>query len=355
MRNRLCPGLLLMIALAPCLATVADEIEIERVFGPELPAPYKHPACVTELANGDLYIVYYGGDGEYATNTAVWGSRRKLGEAKWSTPKVIADTPYRSEGNGVIWQAPDGKVWLYYVVRYGETWSNSRIQAKISEDGAETWSDPLIVSWDEGMMVRSRPIVLTDGDYLLPIYHETGADREFVGQTTGSLFLRYSPKTHEFTPTNQIRSRLGNLQPSVVQIDPEHLICYCRRGGNYEPRNDGYIVRAESHDGGRTWGEGQDSKFPNPNAAIDFIKLANGHLLLVYNDNMNDRTPLTVSISTDNDRTYPYKRNIATGDFDYAYPTAIQTRDGKIHLVYTSHGRTVVNHATFDESAITGK
>jgi hypothetical protein len=31
---------------------------------------------------------------------------------------------------------------------------------------------------------------------------------------------------------------------------------------------------------------------------------------------------------------------------------AIQTRDGKIHLVYTSEQRTVVNHAIFDEEWI---
>ena len=81
----------------------------------------------------------------------------------------------------MVWQAPDGVVWLFYVVRFGETWSTSRIQAKVSRDGAETWSDAFMVSLDEGMMVRNRPIVLTNGDYLLPVYHETGHDTEMVG------------------------------------------------------------------------------------------------------------------------------------------------------------------------------
>ena len=35
-----------------------------------------------------------------------------------------------------------------------------------------------------------------------------------------------------------------------------------------------------------------------------------------------------------------------------AYPTALQTKDGKIHVMYTSEKRTVINHAVFDESAI---
>jgi predicted neuraminidase len=80
--------------------------------------------------------------------------------------------------------------------------------------------------------------------------------------------------------------------------------------------------------------------------------MTNGHLLLVYNDNMNERTPLTVAISTDNDRTYPYRRNIAGGDNAFAYPYAIQTRDGKIHIVFTTNGRTTIMHAEFEESAI---
>lgn len=331
---------------------MAADIEVTRLFGPETPGAYKHPACITQLDNGDFYLVYYGGDGEYADNTAVYGSRLARGETTFSTPRAIADTPYRSEGNGVIWQAPDGKVWLYYVVRYGDTWSSSRIQAKISSDGAETWSDPIIVAWEPGMMVRNRPIVLADGDYLIPVYHETGNDREWVGDSTMSLFLRFDPKKNTWTETNRIKSRLGNLQPAVVQLDDKHLICYCRRGSDYKPRKDGWLVRAESHDGGYTWSDGKDSQFPNPNAAVDFIKLNNGHLLLVYNDSMNDRTPLTVAISLDQDHSYPYRRDIMTGDYDYAYPIAIQAADGKIHIVFTSHARTVINHAVFDEAAI---
>ena len=129
----------------------------------------------------------------------------------------------------------------------------------------------------------------------------------------------------------------------------DYLVAYCRRGGDYEPTTNGYLVRAESHDGGQNWSAGKNSQFPNPNAAVDFLKLKNGHLLLVYNDSMNDRTPLTVAISTDGDQTYPHRRNLAIGDFDYAYPSATQAQDGRIHVIYTSHGRTVVNRAVFDE------
>ena len=134
------PLLGFLVACAPCQS---GELRVERVFGPEIQTgPYKHPACMTELRNGDLYLVYYGGAGEYAVDTGVFGSRLRKGASHWSAPVRIAHDPLRSVGNGVIWEDPDGVVWLFYVVRFGETWSTSRVQVKISRDGAETWSNP---------------------------------------------------------------------------------------------------------------------------------------------------------------------------------------------------------------------
>ncbi len=330
--------------------------KIERVFGPEVPTgKYKHPASIAELTNGDLYLVYYGGAGEYAINTGVFGARYSSSQHKWSQPSRLAHDPFRSLGNGVIWQAPDGVLWLFYVVRYGTTWSTSRIQAKVSRDGAKTWSDSFVISDREGDMVRGRPIVLNNGDYLLPIYNETGKDPEVVGKDSTSGFLRYNRKSNVWERSGVIKSAKGNIQPAVAQIKGNRLIAYCRRGGGYEPTTSGYIVRSESGDGGYTWEEGKDSSFPNPNAAVDFLKLKNGHLVLIYNNSMNERTPLAIALSTDMDKSWSAKKNLAVGPYDYAYPFAIQSRDGKIHLVYTSHERSVINHAVLDESWITSK
>lgn len=336
---------------------IAADITINRVAGPEIPGRYKHPATVTELANGDLYIAYYGGEGEYEGDTAVFGLRLVKGETEWTTPEIIADTPNRSEGNAAVWQAPDGIVWLFYITNYGPTWSSARIKYKISRDGAHTWSDPYMLSFEQGTMVRSAPIVLNDGDYLLPVYHETGEDREGTAQDTCSYFMRYDPQEKLWSETNRIYSpEIGNLQAQPVQIDDDYLIAYIRRGGTFEPDPDGMAFRSESRDGGHTWSPAKRSRFYNPNSALDFIKLKNGHLLMVYNDsNEAERMPLTVAISTDQDKTWPHRRNIVNRPGDTAaYPVAIQTKDGLIHVVYTSRVRTQINHAVFDESAILG-
>jgi predicted neuraminidase len=356
MTNIPTPALWLALAV-PAAAAADEDIAIERVFGPEIPGKYKHPASFTELEGGDLYLVYYGGEGEYEGDTAVLGSRLAKGSKEWTRPRIIADTPGRSEGNAVVWQAPDGAVWLFYITNYGPTWSTSRIKYKLSRDGAQTWTDSDVLAFELGSMVRGRPIVLNDGSYLLPVYHETGEDRERTASDTCSYFLRYDPGKKAWTESTRVRSPNGNLQPAPVQITDDYLVAYCRPGGDFEPNKNRFVIRTESRDGGRTWTKGTNSEFRNPNSAVDFIKLASGHLLLVYNDtNEGDRMPLTAAISTDGDRTYPHRRNIVNKPGDTAaYPVAIQTRDGKIRVVYTSSERSVVNIVVFEEGAVLGR
>ena len=94
--------------------------------------------------------------------------------------------------------------------------------------------------------------------------------------------------------------------------------------------------------------------YPLPNAAVDLIKLKNGHLVMIYNDNnQGKRNPLTMRVSTDNGKTWPLARTIVnTPDDEQAYPYIIQTADGRINGVFTSKRRSVVNHFELDESDI---
>ena len=92
---------LLAVALA-LAASGRAEIVTERIFGPETrTGPYKHPASICALDNGDLLLVYYGGEGEYARSTAVFLSRLRHGNTRWSDPRPVARDPFRSTGNGV--------------------------------------------------------------------------------------------------------------------------------------------------------------------------------------------------------------------------------------------------------------
>jgi predicted neuraminidase len=181
-----------------------------------------------------------------------------------------------------------------------------------------------------------------------------GTNKEHVGEDSTSLFAQFSRTTRRWTFTDEIHSRLGNIQPAVVQLDTNHFLALCRRGGVYGYVPDGFIVRTESQ-GGLAWSQGTDTKFPNPNSAIDLIKLRNGHLVLIYNDSFTgERMPLTMRVSIDNGKTWPYVRNVVNKPGDTAaYPYIIQASDDRIHGVYTSQERSVINHFVLEETDIT--
>jgi len=340
-------GAAALLLLTPLFAL--ENLTSRAIFGSETPTgKYKHPASIAELDNGDLLLTWYGGDGEYAPGTAVWGSRFRKGN--WSKPRVLAQDPFRSVGNPVIWQAPDKTVWLFYVVRFGDTWSSSRIALKVSRDNGETWSDSHLMTTEEGLMVRSKPVVLANGDYILPVYRERGEDRESVSPDTVSLFFVRKPGDTHWKLTGAIKSAKGNLQPAVAEISSGHLIAYCRRGGGYGPEKDGFVVFSESRDGGQTWTPGRNTEFPNPNAAVDLVRLQSGRLMLVYNDSQGSRTPLSLAFSSDAGKTWPVRSVLAEGRKSFGYPYAIQTRDKRIHVIYTID-RTTIQHAIFDEPA----
>jgi predicted neuraminidase len=336
--------------LAALALPLAAQVKVERLFGPEVQTGrYKHPASIERFDNGDLYVVYYTGEGEYANATSLYASRRKAGGAAWSAPKLVARDPFRSVGNGAAWQAPDGRVWLFYVIRFGADWPTSRSAAKVSDDRGETWSDSSLITLEQGMMVRGRPIALSDGRYLLPAYFEKG-EREFTTAETRSVFFEWAPQTKEWRLSGEIRSAKGNLQPAIAETAPGRLVAFCRRAGGYGPVSDGYLIYSESRDNGRTWSPGVNSELKNPNSAVDLLKLRSGNLLLVFNDSMSDRTPLVAALSSDGGRTWPHRLTVAGGRGSFAYPSAVEAPGGVIHLVFTSDERTVVRYATFTEA-----
>ena len=78
-------------------------------------------------------------------------------------------------------------------------------------------------------------------------------------------------------------------------------------------------------------------------------KLHNGHLVLVYNDSETDRTPLCISRSIDEGRTWEKPLLLESNPGRYSYPCVTQTEDGKIHVTYTFR-RYAIKHVEMDEN-----
>ena len=145
----------------------------------------------------------------------------------------------------------------------------------------------------------------------------------------------------------------GAIQPAVLRRSDGTLVAFLRENGF-----SGKVRRAESRDDGFSWGTVTSTPLPNPGSGLDGVRLQNGHWVLVYNDTTSGRNRLAVSLSTDEGSTWTATRwleNRPSGSFHY--PCVIQTRDGRIHVVYssfTAEGKSML-HAEFAENWITAK
>jgi predicted neuraminidase len=116
---------------------------------------------------------------------------------------------------------------------------------------------------------------------------------------------------------------------------------YCRARGV------GFVCRAESADGGETWSAAVPTELPNPNSGLDGVRTANGDWYLVYNHTAKGRTPLNLTRSTDQGKTWKMVATLEDQQGEYSYPAIIQSQDGQLHITYTWNRRHI-QHRTVD-------
>jgi len=322
----------------------ADEpyFHSELIFAPNsLPKfPSCHASTLVELPNGEILAAWFAGTEEGAPDTAEVGARLAPGAALWSTPAVLVDTPGKADGNSVLHLDRRGRVWIFYVTKERDapsSWAQCRVKCRISSDGGRTFGPERILREELGWMVRNKPIYLANGNLVLPLYDERN----------WTSLLDISPDDGAtWSASASMAGQGGNIQPTIVQLSDGGMLALMRTGS---PRH--RLWESTSQNNGRTWTTPVETALPNPNSACDMVRLANGHLVLVFNDSTKDRTPLTVALSTDEGRTWPRKRNLETSAGEFSYPAVIQTRDGLIHVTYT-YLRKSIKHAAFNEAWI---
>lgn len=149
----------------------------------------------------------------------------------------------------------------------------------------------------------------------------------------------------------------GAIQPTLA-LQKDGDIAMLMRDNGPAPKR---LMKSISKDNGLTWSSVVDTEIPNPGTAADILVLKSGNWALVMNDLEEGRHRLSVWMSTDEGKSWPYRRIIVNGKADSAvrghYPAIIQGKDGLIHLSYTNQiaGKTGgpdlknIVHASFSE------
>jgi predicted neuraminidase len=197
-----------------------------------------------------------------------------------------------------------------------------------------------------GWQTRNKPLILGNR-ILLPLYSD-GLDLSLVAITD------------DFGETWSFSEPIlggGAIQPTLARCNNGSITMLMRDNGPAPKR----LMKSISEDGGLTWSSVVDTDIPNPGTAADICVLKSGHWALVLNDIEEGRHKLSVWLSEDEGRTWPYHKIIVNGQPDSPvrghYPAIIQGKDGSIHLSYTnqiadSKGKSELKnivHAVFSE------
>jgi predicted neuraminidase len=311
--------------------------QAEFIFEPCQSLPMNHGSMLAEMPDGDILCAWYAGSEEGARDVKIYAARLAKGSRAWSEPEVIADTADRSEGNPMLFVDDKGKVWLYFVTIHGLGWSMAKMKYAVSEDGGRTFGPVKLFRDNYGWMTRNHILRLESGTLLMPLYHES---------LRYSFFMRSTDGGETWQKAGRIKSRPGNLQPAIVELDEGTVLALMRTWGN-----NGKTWRAMSKDEGLTWSEAVEINIKNPRSATDMVRLSNGHLVIAFNNSTDRRTPLTVALSEDEGKTWPYLRDLETDEGRFSYPSLIQASDGMIHITYT-YRRITIKHAVFPENWI---
>lgn len=309
------------------------------IFDPTPSMPMNHASTVALMPDGDILCAWYAGSAEGARDVKIYAARLDAETGSWSTPRVIADTPGRSEGNPVLFVDDGSRVWLYFVTIHGVGWQMAKMKYSVSKDCGRTFGPATLFRKNYGWMPRNHIIRLQSGSLLMPLYHERKGYSFFMRSTDGGA------SWHE---AGRILTRPGNLQPAVVELEDGAVMALMRTWGK-----NGRTWKAESLDQGMTWSPAQEISIPNPRSALDMIMLESGSIVIAFNNSESKRTPLTVALSKDGGKSWPWMRDLENGEGRFSYPSLMQDSNGIIHVTYT-YKRDTIKHAAFNENWIKG-
>jgi predicted neuraminidase len=347
--------LLFAVTLGPQQSTEKPFIQ-ERMVSPQgKDLKFSHGSSIVELTDGSLFCAWYAGSREKGDDVAIYGSRLEKNSDTWSKAVILVDTPGKSEGNPVLFLSNKSVLWLFYQTMYGSGegrtkpgtgWTTCKIKTITSEDGGKTWSEERILVEELGYLTRNKPIQLEDNTILLPIHDERDwSSRILISKDEG--------KTWEMS--QRIDSGLGfhkgNIEPALLRRLDGRLLCYMRTGSEGFKSN--YKTwKSISTDHGFHWTKPIEVEIPNPNAALDLLRLNSGNVVMALNPvPEGGRKKLSLWLSTNDAESWNIFRTVENGPEYSSYPALIQSSDGLIHMTY-SRSEGGIKHVTLNEAWI---
>ncbi len=105
---------------------------------------------------------------------------------------------------------------------------------------------------------------------------------------------------------------------------------------NHSDANKSWTLQSESKDGGKTWPEFASlTDIPNPGSKATIYHLGKNSVAMLHNPNPKVRNPLSLWVSFDGMKTWPYRRDLASNPGRLNYPDGFVSKDRKyLHFAY---------------------
>jgi predicted neuraminidase len=308
------------------------------------PSPQNHAAFLSRLPDGTLACVWFGGTMEGMPDISIHMSVLNEKTLQWSPAIILMDDKSRSEQNPLLFNAPDGAVWLLYTSQISGNQDTAVVRRRLSHDGGKSFGTAETMIADAGTFIRQPIVSMPNGDLLLPVFKcRIAAGEKWSGHNDNAGVYRSGDggKSWQYS---EVPGSVGCVHMNIVPMSDTHLVAF------YRSRWADFIYRTESHDGGYTWQVPMPTSLPNNNSSIQCIRLSDGRLAMVYNhasaadatgrrtslyDDLGDdtadvkasvtatarqafwgapRAPLSLAYSSDNGLTWQNRQDIDTSD-----------------------------------------
>ncbi|VUS79621.1 sialidase family protein [Klebsiella huaxiensis] len=340
--------------------------------------PQNHAANLLPLPDGSLMCVWFGGTQEGVADISVWGSRLLPESRQWSDAVKLSADASRSEQNPVLFLAPDNVLWLLWTAQISGNQDTAIVRYRQSTDLGQTWGEIATLLDKPGTFIRQPITVLENGNWLLPVFYcRTQPGEKWVGNDDISA-VKISSDQGKTWRDVEVPQSLGCVHMNITALPGGTLVALFRS------RWADNIYYSQSVDNGESWSVPEPTELPNNNSSIQVTTLASGELALVFNhmsaagalerrvslyDEIDDgdnsrkepevingrtafwgapRAPMTVAISADGGKSWPWQRNLDEGDGycmtnnsldkrnrEFSYPSIKQGADGSLHIAYT--------------------